>query len=53
MSTLTPSGGTSVPETQSDSPLGLTKGQVVQEIGYDDDVDFDLREVVEDAIDDE
>jgi hypothetical protein len=26
---------------------------VVQEIGYDDDVDFDLREAVEDAIDDE
>jgi hypothetical protein len=53
MSTLTPSGGTSVPGTQSDSPLGLTKGQVVQEIGYDEDVDFDLREAVEDAIDDE
>lgn len=31
--------------------LGLTTGQVVQEIGYDDDVDHDLREAVEDIID--
>ncbi|MCL6424471.1 DUF3052 domain-containing protein [Brachybacterium sp. JHP9] len=31
--------------------LSLTTGQVVQEIGYDDDVDHDLREAVEDIID--
>lgn len=28
--------------------LGLQPGQVVQEFGYDDDVDHDLREAVED-----
>ena len=28
--------------------LGLRPGQVVQEFGYDDDVDHDLREAVED-----
>ena len=31
--------------------LGLTKGMVVQELGWDDDVDDDLRVAVEDAID--
>jgi DUF3052 family protein len=30
--------------------LGLTAGQVVQELGYDDDVDHELREAVEDHI---
>ena len=30
-----------------DDPLGLKPGFVVQEIGYDDDVDFDLREAIE------
>ena len=29
------------------SPLGLGPGLVVQEIGFDDDVDFDLREAIE------
>lgn len=29
--------------------LGFTSGQVVQELGYDDDVDFDLRDAIEDA----
>jgi hypothetical protein len=28
--------------------LGLEPGQVVQELGYDDDVDHDLREAIED-----
>jgi len=32
------------------SRLGLRPGQVVQEFGYDDDVDHDLREAVEDLI---
>ena len=30
--------------------LGLTAGQVVQELGYDDDVDHELRDAVEDHI---
>ncbi|MFZ5869378.1 MAG: DUF3052 domain-containing protein [Actinomycetota bacterium] len=29
--------------------LGFRPGQVVQELGYDDDVDFDLREAIEDV----
>ena len=33
--------------------LGLTAGQVVQELGYDDDVDEDLRTAIEDQIDGE
>ncbi len=31
--------------------LGLNKGMVVQELGWDDDVDDDLRVEIEDAID--
>lgn len=30
--------------------LGLKPGQAVQELGYDDDVDHDLRDAVEDLI---
>lgn len=30
--------------------LNLTTGQIVQEIGYDDDVDLDLRDAIEDII---
>ncbi len=30
--------------------LNFTTGQIVQEIGYDDDVDLDLRDAIEDAI---
>lgn len=33
--------------------LGVTAGQVVQELGYDDDVDEDLRAALEDQIDGE
>lgn len=33
--------------------LGLTAGQVVQELGYDDDVDEELRTAIEDQIDGE
>lgn len=33
--------------------LGLATGQVVQELGWDDDVDDDLRIEIEDAIDGE
>ncbi|MDR2373256.1 MAG: DUF3052 domain-containing protein [Bifidobacteriaceae bacterium] len=53
MSTLTPGGGTPVAGTQMGPSLGLRDGQVVQEIGYDDDVDFDLRDAIEEAIGDE
>ena len=35
------------------SKLGLTSGQIVQELGWDDDVDEQLRVAVEDAIDGE
>ncbi len=31
--------------------MGLTKGNVVQELGWDEDVDDDLRMQIEDAID--
>lgn len=30
--------------------IGFTTGQIVQEIGYDDDVDLDLRDALEDMI---
>ena len=30
--------------------LNFTTGQIVQEIGYDDDVDLDLRDAIEDFI---
>lgn len=33
--------------------LGLTTGMVVQELGWDDDVDDDLRVAIEDAVDGE
>ncbi|MFT4165698.1 MAG: DUF3052 domain-containing protein [Microlunatus sp.] len=33
--------------------LGLTTGQVIQELGWDDDVDDDLRVEIEDVIDGE
>jgi hypothetical protein len=33
--------------------LGIEHGMVVQELGYDDDVDHDLRDAVEDRLDDE
>ncbi len=36
-------------DSQVASKLGLAPGQVVQEIGWDDDVDDDLRLAVEDA----
>lgn len=35
------------------SRLGLHPGDLVQEFGYDDDVDFDFRDDIEDAIDSE
>lgn len=35
----------------ADSKLGLSQGMVVQEIGWDNDVDDDVRVMVEDSID--
>jgi hypothetical protein len=36
--------------TERVARLGLAKGEVIQELGYDEDVDFDLREAIEQAI---
>lgn len=33
--------------------LGFTSGKIVQEIGYDDDVDLELRDAIEDMIEDD
>jgi hypothetical protein len=33
--------------------LGIEPGMIVQELGYDDDVDHELRDAIEDRIDDE
>jgi hypothetical protein len=33
--------------------LGIEPGMVVQELGYDDDVDHDLRDAIENRLDDE
>ena len=33
--------------------MALSAGQIVQEFGYDDDVDLDLRDAIEDAIGEE
>lgn len=51
----TPSERTNGPADQESSgnPLGLSKGQYVQEIGYDEDVDFDLRDSIEAVIGEE
>lgn len=41
----------SAPNGQGVAKLGFTAGQVVMELGYGDDVDDDLRVVIEDLID--
>lgn len=46
---MTPSAG-SAPD-QIGSRLGLTSGMVVQELGWDDDVDDSVREAIENTID--
>lgn len=40
-------------EGSGDNKLGLISGQVVQELGWDEDADQDVRIMVEDAIDGE
>ncbi|MDO5684055.1 MAG: DUF3052 domain-containing protein [Propionibacteriaceae bacterium] len=44
----TPAGGKALSAADK---LGLSEGLVVQELGWDDDVDDDLRIAIEDAID--
>ncbi|WP_340538067.1 DUF3052 domain-containing protein [Nocardioides sp. GXZ039] len=45
----TADGGTT--QTENGARLGLTTGMVVQELGWDNDTDDDLRIAIEDAID--
>jgi hypothetical protein len=47
---LSPSADATASDSAAEA-LGLSKGQVVQEFGYDDDVDLDLRDAIEDLID--
>ncbi|WP_028471708.1 DUF3052 domain-containing protein [Nocardioides alkalitolerans] len=50
----TAGGGSTQTESDTAGPaarLGITKGMVVQELGWDEDTDDDLRVAVEDAID--
>lgn len=48
----TPSDGTSTHQELLDA-YGLTAGGLVQEWGYDDDIDFDFRDALEDALGEE
>lgn len=43
--------GESAPKPSAGDRLGLKPGVVVQELGYDDDTDDELRIAIEDAID--
>jgi len=49
---LSPSSDAPTPSAIAEA-LNLTAGQIVQEIGYDDDVDHALRDAIEDLIGDE
>jgi len=44
-------GGSAAPTAGVAGRLGLTAGQVVQELGWDEDTDDELRMAIEDAID--
>ncbi len=46
---MTPSAASA--DNQVGNRLGLSKGMVVQELGWDDDVDDSVREAIENAID--
>lgn len=50
---MSATAGPSEASSPAGGKLGLTQGQVVQEIGWDEDVDDQLRVAVEDAIDGE
>ncbi|MDN4173894.1 DUF3052 domain-containing protein [Nocardioides sp. SOB77] len=49
--TRTGAPGADLPGTGPAERLGFTKGMVVQELGWDNDTDDDLRVSIEDAID--
>ena len=49
---MTSTAGTGGSKSVSDK-LGLSRGLVVQELGWDEDVDDDVRMMIEDAIDGE
>ena len=49
---MSPSSDAPTPSAIAEA-LNLTAGQIVQEIGYDDDVDHALRDAIEDLIGDE
>jgi hypothetical protein len=49
---LSPSADAPTPSAIAEA-LNLTTGQIVQEIGYDDDVDHALRDTIEDLIGEE
>lgn len=40
-------------QDSASTPLDFKRGQYVQEIGYDEDVDFDLRESIEKVLEEE
>ena len=50
---MSATAGPSEPGSAAGEKLGLTRGQVVQELGWDEDVDDELRVGVEDTIDGE
>ena len=48
---MSPTAGGDAPTTGAGDKLGLTPGMVVQELGWDNDTDDELRIAIEDAID--
>ncbi|GAA3695453.1 DUF3052 domain-containing protein [Microlunatus aurantiacus] len=50
---MSATAGPSEAKSPAGGKFGLTRGQVVQEIGWDEDVDDQVRVAVEDAIDGE
>lgn len=49
---MSPSADATSPSSPAEA-LAFTSGQIVQEFGYDDDVDLDLRDSIEDLIGDD
>ncbi|MGN0063332.1 MAG: DUF3052 domain-containing protein [Nocardioides sp.] len=48
---VSPTAGGDAPTTGAGAKLGMTSGMVVQELGWDNDTDDELRVAIEDAID--